>query len=313
MWRAWRRDMQLRYVVITSVNRDDLADGGSHAFRRDRARSAARAARGARRSADAGFLRRSGCRGARARCRPARLQSQHGDRAAAVPRGCARRPTTGSRSTCWRSRAGYRAGRADQIRLHGGAGRDGGRSATRCCAICAPPDADVATIGQYLQPTRRNLPVAEYIEPRAVRRVSRLRPVARIQDGVQRPAGAQFVHGGDGERRSPPHIEIELALALASAAFCSILTFPRFNLVVAGAGGARAAAGGGGARAAAAAALPAGLDRRRGLLVRRLLLDPVRALVSRRLGDAGGLGRCSCCSAWPRRCTWACSACSPAC
>ena len=26
--------------------------------------------------------------------------------------------------------------------------------------------ADVATIGQYLQPTRRNLPVAEYIEPR---------------------------------------------------------------------------------------------------------------------------------------------------
>ena len=25
---------------------------------------------------------------------------------------------------------------------------------------------DVATIGQYLQPTRRNLPVAEYVEPR---------------------------------------------------------------------------------------------------------------------------------------------------
>jgi lipoic acid synthetase len=24
---------------------------------------------------------------------------------------------------------------------------------------------DVATIGQYLQPTRRNLPVAEYVEP----------------------------------------------------------------------------------------------------------------------------------------------------
>src|SRR5207253_10645316 len=27
-------------------------------------------------------------------------------------------------------------------------------------------DVDVATIGQYLQPTRRNLPVAAYIEPR---------------------------------------------------------------------------------------------------------------------------------------------------
>jgi lipoic acid synthetase len=27
-------------------------------------------------------------------------------------------------------------------------------------------DVNVATIGQYLQPTRRNLPVAAYIEPR---------------------------------------------------------------------------------------------------------------------------------------------------
>jgi lipoic acid synthetase len=27
-------------------------------------------------------------------------------------------------------------------------------------------EVDIATIGQYLQPTRRNLPVAEYIEPR---------------------------------------------------------------------------------------------------------------------------------------------------
>jgi lipoic acid synthetase len=26
-------------------------------------------------------------------------------------------------------------------------------------------DVDVATIGQYLQPTRRNLPVAEYVTP----------------------------------------------------------------------------------------------------------------------------------------------------
>ena len=26
-------------------------------------------------------------------------------------------------------------------------------------------DVDVATIGQYLQPTRRNLPVAEYVPP----------------------------------------------------------------------------------------------------------------------------------------------------
>ena len=35
-------------------------------------------------------------------------------------------------------------------------------------SACAPA-RDVATIGQYLQPTRRNLPVAEYIDARAIR------------------------------------------------------------------------------------------------------------------------------------------------
>jgi len=40
-------EMKLRYVVITSVNRDDLEDGGSRHFRRHRARSAVRASPGA--------------------------------------------------------------------------------------------------------------------------------------------------------------------------------------------------------------------------------------------------------------------------
>ena len=33
-WRAWPREMRLSYVVITSVNRDDLPDGGSVHFAR---------------------------------------------------------------------------------------------------------------------------------------------------------------------------------------------------------------------------------------------------------------------------------------
>ena len=78
------REMKLRYVVITSVNRDDLEDGGSHHFAETVREVRARAAGGARGSADARFLRRSGRRGARAGCRPARLQSQYGDRAAAL-------------------------------------------------------------------------------------------------------------------------------------------------------------------------------------------------------------------------------------
>ena len=56
-------------------------------------------------------------------------------------------------------------------------------------------DVDVATIGQYLQPTRRNLQVAEYVTPEQFDRYRDLRPFARLQNGVQRTAGAQFLHG----------------------------------------------------------------------------------------------------------------------
>ncbi len=77
-------EMKLRYVVITSVNRDDLPDGGSTHFA-ETVRAVRRALpRSARRGADAGFLRRSRCRRARARRRAARVQSQYGDRAASL-------------------------------------------------------------------------------------------------------------------------------------------------------------------------------------------------------------------------------------
>ncbi len=77
--------------------------------------------------------------------------------------------------------------------------------------------ADVATIGQYLQPTRRNLPVAAFIEPRAVRGLSRLRAGAGFPDGVQRSAGAQLLHGRGGERRGAAAAVLNWLLALLSA------------------------------------------------------------------------------------------------
>ena len=56
------------------------------------------------------------------------------------------------------------ARRADQV------GRDGrpGRNADEVQQLLRDlraADVDVVTIGQYLQPTRRNLPVAEYVPP----------------------------------------------------------------------------------------------------------------------------------------------------
>ena len=104
------------------------------------------------------------------------------------------------------------------------------RGGAGCCAICAPPDVDVATIGQYLQPTRRNLPVAEYIDAASSSSLSRLRPVHRLQDGVQRPAGAQLLHGGPGERRGAAASNLKYLGALLTAVLL-ILAFPRFNLV----------------------------------------------------------------------------------
>ena len=51
-------------------------------------------------------------------------------------------------------------------------------------------DVDVATIGQYLQPTRRNLDGAGVCDTRAVRPMAGLRVEHWLQDGVQRAAGA---------------------------------------------------------------------------------------------------------------------------
>ena len=89
-----RRACSLRYVVITSVNRDDLPDGGSHPFCRNRSRGSPSASRHPHRSADARFLRRPGRRRSRAGCRARCFQSQHGDRRAPVPRASGRKPTT---------------------------------------------------------------------------------------------------------------------------------------------------------------------------------------------------------------------------
>ena len=55
--------------------------------------------------------------------------------------------------------------RADEIRFHGGAGRNRRQRSTHLLRDLHASGTDAATIGQYLQPTRRNLPVAEYVTP----------------------------------------------------------------------------------------------------------------------------------------------------
>ena len=150
----------LRYVVLTSVARDDLARRRRRALRGHGARGAAAPARGAGRGADAGLQGRPGGAGRRAGRGARRLQPQHRDRAAALPARARRRATT-ARSLDLLAGAEAPAARARSRRAASwwAWGRPTTRS-WRCCATCAPRGVDIVTLGQYLRPTREHVPVA---------------------------------------------------------------------------------------------------------------------------------------------------------
>jgi lipoic acid synthetase len=156
--------LNLRYVVITSVNRDDLEDGGSHHFA-ETVREVRRALPQARvevltpdfcgdldavaRVLDAGPQvfnhNMETVQRLYRRVRPQANYQQSLDVLAFARRHA---PQTLTKS-------GFMAGLGEtQEEVHTLL-RD-----LRAHAV------DVATIGQYLQPTRRHLPVAEYVEPR---------------------------------------------------------------------------------------------------------------------------------------------------
>jgi lipoic acid synthetase len=173
-------EMRLRYVVITSVNRDDLADGGSHHFA-ETVREVRRALPDARvevltpdfcgdldavaRVLDAGphvfnhnmetvpRLYR--------RVRPQADYRQSLDVLAFASRVAKGKETDDKRRSSvpldspLLTKSGFMAGLGETEDEVHALLRDLRAAGT-----------DVATIGQYLQPTRRNLPVSAFIEPR---------------------------------------------------------------------------------------------------------------------------------------------------
>jgi len=157
------RAMKLRYVVITSVNRDDLEDGGSAHFA-ETVREVRRALPEARvevltpdfcghlddvaRVLDAGphvfNHNMETVPRLYARVRP---QAEYGQSLGVL--GFARRYAGGVLT-----KSGFMVGLGetpDEVRT--------------LLSDLRAAGTDVATIGQYLQPTRRNLPVAEFVEP----------------------------------------------------------------------------------------------------------------------------------------------------
>ncbi|MDQ6665617.1 MAG: lipoyl synthase [Acidobacteriota bacterium] len=155
--------MMLRYVVITSVNRDDLADGGSHHFARTvrEVKHALPAARvevltpdfcgdteAVARVLDAGpHVFNHNMETAPRLYRRVRPRARYGQSLDVLEFARAHRPQVLTKS-------GFMLGLGES-----------GDEVRQLLRDLRARDVDVATIGQYLQPTRRNLPVKEYVTP----------------------------------------------------------------------------------------------------------------------------------------------------
>jgi lipoyl synthase len=165
--------MKLRYVVITSVNRDDLPDGGSHHFA-ETVRAVRRALPGARIE-----VLTPDFRGDLAAVSRVLEAGPHvfNHNLETIPRLYRLvRPQAGYQqslgvlrfaSCYWQAKApappltksGFMVGLGETEPEVEALLRDLREMGT-----------SIATIGQYLQPTRRNLPVSAYIEPRQFER-----------------------------------------------------------------------------------------------------------------------------------------------
>ncbi|MCU1274268.1 MAG: lipoic acid synthetase [Bryobacterales bacterium] len=156
--------MKLRYIVITSVNRDDLADGGSRHFA-----ETVRQVRHALPDSRVEVLTPDFCGNFAAVAhvldagphvfnhnmetigrlyRRVRPQADYQQSLRVLDFAKTHRPEVLTKS-------GFMVGLGetdDEVRL--------------LLRDLRAVNTDVATIGQYLQPTRRNLPVLEYVEPR---------------------------------------------------------------------------------------------------------------------------------------------------
>jgi lipoic acid synthetase len=156
-------EMRLRYVVITSVNRDDLADGGSRHFA-----DTITAVRMALPEARVEVLTPDFCgdMDAVARVLDARPHVFNHNMET-VPRLYRRvRPQADYRQSL--DLLAFARQYAPQALTKSGIMVGLGEEAEEVRSVLADLRAagtDVATIGQYLQPTRRNLPVAEYVTP----------------------------------------------------------------------------------------------------------------------------------------------------
>jgi lipoic acid synthetase len=157
-------ELKLKYVVITSVNRDDLPDGGSHHFA-DTVREVRRALPDAR----VEVLTPDFCGDLDAVARVLDAGPHvFNHNMETVPRLYARvRPQADYRQSLEVLRFARQHATPDVLVKSGfmvGLGEQP-EEVRQLLSDLRGSGTDVATVGQYLQPTRRNLPVVEFVTP----------------------------------------------------------------------------------------------------------------------------------------------------
>lgn len=160
---AMAAQMKLRYVVITSVNRDDLADGGSHHFA-----ETVRQVRLVLPEAQVEVLTPDfdGNLEAVARVLDAgpHVFNHNMETVSRLYRRVRPQARYAQSLEVLRFAKSYLPGVLTKSGLMVGLG-ESSQEVEELLLDILSAQVDVATIGQYLQPTRRNLPVAEFVTP----------------------------------------------------------------------------------------------------------------------------------------------------
>ena len=155
--------MKLKYVVITSVNRDDLRDGGSHHFARtvQQVRAALPAAKVEVLTPDfCGDLQAVG----RVLDAGPHVFNHNMETVRRLYRRVRPQANYEQSLNLLRFAKGHRPEVITKSGLMVGLGETEHEVHELLCDLRIA-ETDVATIGQYLQPTSRNLPVAEFVTP----------------------------------------------------------------------------------------------------------------------------------------------------
>lgn len=156
-------EMGLHYVVITSVNRDDLPDGGSAHFART-VREVRQALPAARIEVLTPDFRGDLDAVARVLDAGPDVFNHNMETVARLYRRVRPQADYGQSLRVLEFARRYRGDGLTKSGLMVGLGETAGE-VERLLEDVRAAGTDVATIGQYLQPTRRNLPVAEYVTP----------------------------------------------------------------------------------------------------------------------------------------------------